>query len=49
MCIIVVKKKGQKLPKKETGKNCYINNDDGRGYMFTVGEKKKKKKGLDRF
>ena len=49
MCIIVVKTKGQKLPKKETLKNCYINNDDGCGYMFTDGELVQIKKGLYTF
>ena len=46
MCIIVIKKKGAKLPKKETLKNCYVNNDDGCGYMFATGEAVQIKKGL---
>ena len=34
MCIIVSKEKGVKLPTKETLKNCFINNDDGAGFMY---------------
>lgn len=46
MCIIVIKKKGQKLPKKEILKNCYINNDDGCGYMFAEADEVNIKKGF---
>jgi len=35
MCIIVCKPKGEKLPNKQTLKNCFDNNSDGAGFMFT--------------
>lgn len=35
MCIIVVKEKDVKLPKREYLKNCFMNNDDGAGLMYT--------------
>lgn len=35
MCIIVVKDKLTKLPKEEYLKNCFENNPDGAGFMYT--------------
>lgn len=34
MCIIIDKPANAKMPTKETLKNCFINNDDGAGFMF---------------
>lgn len=35
MCIIVAKDKFSKLPKEEYLKNCFTNNPDGAGFMYT--------------
>lgn len=35
MCIIVVKDKKNKLPKEEYLRNCFENNPDGAGFMYT--------------
>ena len=35
LCVIVFKQKGVSLPTKETFRNCFDNNDDGAGYMFS--------------
>lgn len=35
MCVICVKEKGFQLPSKETLENCFKNNPDGAGFMFT--------------
>ena len=35
MCIIVVKEKDKKLPKLEYLENCFENNPDGMGFMYT--------------
>lgn len=34
MCIIVVKKEGYNIPKKEILQNCFNNNSDGAGFMY---------------
>ena len=34
MCIIIAKKAGTAIPKKETLRTCWDNNPDGAGYMF---------------
>jgi hypothetical protein len=34
MCIIVYKPKGKKLPKYETLKTCFENNNNGAGFMY---------------
>lgn len=39
MCIIVAKNKGFELPKKEILKNCFDNNSDGAGFMYTLNNK----------
>lgn len=49
MCIILYKPKGEKLPKKETLKNCFINNSDGAGFMFTKNNKVYFEKGFTTF
>lgn len=39
MCVIVAKNIGCDLPKKEILQNCYINNPDGAGIMYTKNNK----------
>jgi len=39
MCVIVAKNKGYNLPKKSILQNCYINNPDGAGIMYTKNNK----------
>lgn len=39
MCIIVAKDKYHKLPKREYLKNCFTNNSDGAGFMYTNKDK----------
>lgn len=39
MCIIVAKQKDKLLPKKEYLKNCFENNSDGVGFMYTNNNK----------
>ncbi len=39
MCVIVAKNTGCDLPKKEILQNCYINNPDGAGIMYTKNNK----------
>lgn len=39
MCVIVAKNKGYNLPKKEILQNCYTNNPDGAGIMYTKNNK----------
>jgi len=36
MCIIVVKKKNIKMPKKEILETCFTNNPDGAGFMYRL-------------
>ena len=49
MCIIVYKPKNKKLPKKDILNNCFNNNNDGAGYMFSNNNKVIIKKGFDNF
>lgn len=35
MCVIIIKNKATELPKKEDLKNCFENNPDGAGFMYT--------------
>ena len=49
MCVIVYKPKNQKLPDKTILKNCWENNDDGAGYMFTKNNQVYFKKGFISF
>ena len=37
MCVIIIKDKKTKLPKKEYLENCFDNNPDGAGFMYTDG------------
>lgn len=39
MCIIVVKKEGYEIPKKDILQNCFNNNSDGAGIMFIKNNK----------
>jgi predicted glutamine amidotransferase len=39
MCIIAIKPKNIDLPNKEYLENCFINNDDGAGFMYTKNNK----------
>ena len=39
MCVIIAKTKTQKAPKIETLENCFINNPDGAGFMYTDNKK----------
>lgn len=39
MCIIAVKQKNIELPKKEHLENCFSNNQDGAGFMYTENKK----------
>ena len=45
MCIIAIKPKDIDLPSKEYLENCFINNDDGAGFMYTENNKVKIYKG----
>jgi predicted glutamine amidotransferase len=49
MCIIVYKPKNVKLPDRKILRNCYLNNDDGAGYMFVDNGKVQIRKGFDDF
>ena len=49
MCILILNKKGYRLPKKEILKTCYKNNDDGCGYAFSTGKEIIIKKGFFSF
>lgn len=49
MCIIIAKKAGLVLPKKEILQNCFTNNPDGAGFMFTHKDKTIIKKGYTDF
>ena len=46
MCIIVIKPINEPLPNEEIFKNCFINNPDGAGIMYTLNEKVIINKGL---
>lgn len=46
MCILILKKAGYKLPKRNILKNCYDNNDDGCGYAFSDKKQIHIKKGF---
>lgn len=37
MCVIIIKDKKTKLPKREHLENCFDNNPDGAGFMYTDG------------
>lgn len=36
MCIIIYKPRGQRMPSAETLKNCFTNNPDGAGFMYSL-------------
>lgn len=49
MCIIVYKPKGADFPKKKVLEQCFINNDDGAGFMYADGQKVHIRKGFMTF
>ncbi len=49
MCIVTIKPKGHKLPKKNLLETCWENNDDGAGYMFVRDEQVYIRKGFMKF
>lgn len=49
MCIIVAKKSGVNIPKKAILKNCFTNNPDGAGFMYSLHNKTIIKKGYTDF
>lgn len=49
MCVICVKPTDTLFPSKETLQNCFINNDDGAGFMYTFQDKVHIQKGLMTF
>jgi len=46
MCVIAIKKSGLELPDDESLRNCFENNDDGAGIMYTKNNKVVIEKGL---
>ena len=49
MCVICVKPTDTLFPSKETLQNCFFNNDDGAGFMYTFKDKVHIQKGLMTF
>ena len=49
MCVICVKPTNTLFPSKETLQNCFFNNDDGAGFMYTFQDKVHIQKGLMTF
>lgn len=49
MCVICVKPTDTLFPSKETLQNCFFNNDDGAGFMYTFQDKVHIQKGLMTF
>ena len=49
MCVICVKSTDTLFPSKETLQNCFFNNDDGAGFMYTFQNKVHIQKGLMTF
>lgn len=49
MCIIVAKRRGVAMPSMETMYNCFVNNDDGAGYMYNHEGKVYGRKGFMTF
>ena len=49
MCVICVKPTNTLFPSKETLQNCFYNNNDGAGFMYTFQDKVHIQKGLMTF